>query len=271
MVYLKVTNEDDNEFQYKTGLNIFNKSFNENHVNSGLHFSDTENIHEFYEYGVWIREVIVPRDSKIIVDSIGKYRADNIILKERHSLFKKDTYDFFNIKLSNTLYDFICGIKNTEQHGFRGHLEIVKYLYEVLKAPCGKWALKEASQSGNLEIVKYLNEVVKAPFDSRAIYSASEFGRLEVIKYLHKIAKTPYDELAMTLASSNGNLEVVKYLHEIIKAPYNEDAIFVSSKALLDEDSRVVGDHLEIIRYLLNNLRSQYDRLAINERVNRFL
>ena len=68
---VKIFNDEDNHkgFQYKTGLNIDTIKFNptEECKPGGLYFSDTENIIEFFCYGRYMREILVPINKVSIV------------------------------------------------------------------------------------------------------------------------------------------------------------------------------------------------------------
>lgn len=89
--YFKVLNEKEchNGFQYKTGLNVDTKPFNDNPDKSccegGLYFAPVESIFAFLEYGPWVREVTFPDDAKVVKDPSDpeKYRADKLILGKR--------------------------------------------------------------------------------------------------------------------------------------------------------------------------------------------
>jgi hypothetical protein len=84
--FYKITNKEENHFnfQYQDGLNIDINKFDptENCKKGGLYFTDLDNIPYFFDYGCWIREVILPDDAQIYVED-RKYKADKIILKEK--------------------------------------------------------------------------------------------------------------------------------------------------------------------------------------------
>ncbi|AYV85411.1 MAG: putative ankyrin repeat protein [Satyrvirus sp.] len=105
-IYFKVTNAEENHhgFQYMDGLNVLDKEFDYNRKNTcsagGLYFADNKNIHDFYNYGIYLRIVELPVDDPdfkmLHVD--GKFRANKIILKEKYRLDDPETYKKFGIK-----------------------------------------------------------------------------------------------------------------------------------------------------------------------------
>jgi hypothetical protein len=90
-IYLKVTNENEchNDYQYKDGLNVdsnpFNDNPNETCIKGRMYFTDLANLPEFASYGVWVREIIVPDDARVICEK-NKYGADRLILGKRWSM-----------------------------------------------------------------------------------------------------------------------------------------------------------------------------------------
>lgn len=61
-IYYKITNEREchNGYQYKTGPNVLSTEFAEagSCVPGGLYFSNKENIHHFYNRGIYTRSTI---------------------------------------------------------------------------------------------------------------------------------------------------------------------------------------------------------------------
>ena len=145
-LYFKVTNgkENHNGFQYNDGLNILKGKFNGDPkascVAGGLYFTDIKHIFEFLEYGIYLREVMLPTDDpdfKIVRDENNKWRANKIILGKRYNLNDVSTFEFL---ISN------------------GHFEVVKYLVSKganihAENDC---AIRWASQNGYLEVVQFL-------------------------------------------------------------------------------------------------------------------
>jgi hypothetical protein len=84
--FYKITNKEEKhfDFQYKDGLNIDIHEFNptDECEQGGLYFTELNNIKYYFEFGIWIREVILPDDAQIYVEN-KKYKADKFILKEK--------------------------------------------------------------------------------------------------------------------------------------------------------------------------------------------
>ena len=124
MQYYKITNfeENHNGFQYKDGLNILDKPFEEKGscVRNGLYFTTLEHIQKFYCYGVNLREVHLPVDDpefRMVMDPDGdKYRANKIILGKKYSLFDPETYRIFGLDISQNKYliDDACSYGRTD-------------------------------------------------------------------------------------------------------------------------------------------------------------
>jgi hypothetical protein len=191
----KVLNEKEchNGFQYKTGLNVDTKPFNDNPDKSccegGLYFAPVESIFAFLEYGPWVREVIIPEDANVVKDPYGpeKYRADKLILGKR---FKWGTK---------------TGIKKLVKAGADIHAE-------------NDEALRYASLNGHVEVVKLLLEAgadVHA-YNDESLRLASIKGHVEVVKLLleHDSDIHVYVGYALKNASDNGYVEVVELLKQ---------------------------------------------------------
>ena len=122
-MYYKVTNKDEchHGFQYKDGLNIDTNEFQPEGscVKGGLYFTTLEHITYFFDYGIYVREVTIPEDAKMVEDPEGdKWRADKIILGERYSIENfirkfKDKVDWSRISQYKKLSeDFIREFKD---------------------------------------------------------------------------------------------------------------------------------------------------------------
>ena len=132
--YYKITNakENHNGFQYKDGLNILIEEFNDNPeahcCTGGLYFTDAKNIFEFLDYGVYLREIMLPvenPDFKMVKDE-NKYRANMIVLGKRYELFNVETIKMLIEAGADADKDYALWYSARE-----GHLEIVKYLIEA--------------------------------------------------------------------------------------------------------------------------------------------
>jgi hypothetical protein len=133
--YFKILNEEEYHkgFQYKTGLNVDTKPFNDNPDKSccegGLYFAPVESIFAFVEYGPWVREVTLPDNAKVVKDPSDpeKYRADKIILGKRFKWVTK------------------TGIRKLIKAGANIHAN-------------NDEALRWASENGHVEIVELLKK-----------------------------------------------------------------------------------------------------------------
>jgi len=106
----------------------------------------------------------------------------------------------------------------------RGNLEMVKYCV-ASECAIDEMACELAAGNGHLEVLKYLHEEVKARWGSETASYADENGHLHILEYLVERKFDEYDEDACMIAAENGHLDCLKYLHETAKAPWNEDAV----------------------------------------------
>ncbi len=119
-VYYKITNKEEchNGFQYHDGLNILKEPFSieGSCCPGGLYFTDIDNIHYFFGYGCYLREVYLPTNSpgfmmvkdpndimiwqqSFIFNKSNKWRANMIILGEKRLLNDPNTKIFLMKKL----------------------------------------------------------------------------------------------------------------------------------------------------------------------------
>jgi hypothetical protein len=132
--------------------------------------------------------------------------------------------------------------RTIEVVAFKGNLEMVKYCV-VNECPINEKACSCAASQGHLEILKYLREEVKAPWDSWTAAWAAENGHLHILEYLVERKYDKYDEIAYFWAAEKGHLDCLKYLHETAKAPWNSDAIRRAH----------ANNQPECLQYLLDN------------------
>ncbi|CAL6381066.1 unnamed protein product [Bathycoccus prasinos] len=124
----------------------------------------------------------------------------------------------------------------------QGNMEMVKYCV-ANECPIDGWACAEAAFNGHLEVLKYLREEVKAPWDWYTAAWAAEHGHLHILEYLVERKYDKYDVYACEDAAQYGHLDCLKYLHETAKAPWNEDAVRKAHE----------NKHTECVQYLLDN------------------
>ena len=124
----------------------------------------------------------------------------------------------------------------------QGNLEMVKYCV-ANECPIDAFACEYAAENGHLEVLKYLREEVKAPWDWGTATRAAENGHLHILEYLVERKYDEYDEFACQWAAMNGHLDCLKYLHETAKAPWDYRAVQVAHR----------NDHPDCLQYLLDN------------------
>ena len=166
-MYFKITNaaEKHNGFQYSDGLNVLNEKFNDNPNDSccagGFYFTDAENIFEFLDFGIYLREVILPienPDFRMIKDPKGdKWRANMIILGKQYDLFNVETFQYL---IENGADIHACNDDALRCNAQNGHLDVVKFLVEKgadIHAS-NDFALRCSAENGHLDVVKFLVE-----------------------------------------------------------------------------------------------------------------
>jgi hypothetical protein len=129
----------------------------------------------------------------------------------------------------------------------QGNLEMVKYCvankFRVYKFPIEWRTCACAAKNGHLEILKYLHEEVKAPWDWDTAAWAAENGHLHILEYLVEREYDQFDEYALQWAAGNGHLDCLKYLRETAKAPWDSRVVYYAH----------VNNHTECVQYLLDN------------------
>ena len=133
-LYFKITNynENHNGFQYVDGLNILCEEFNDDPNKSccagGLYFTNAENIFKFLDYGIYLREIILPTenpDFRMIKDKDDKWRANMIVLGKRYDLSNVETFQYLVEKGANI---HACSDFALKWSKLKGHTEVYKFL-----------------------------------------------------------------------------------------------------------------------------------------------
>jgi hypothetical protein len=124
----------------------------------------------------------------------------------------------------------------------QGNLEMVKYCV-ANECPIGTYACAHAAQNGHLEVLKYVREEVKATWDSRTASFAAAKGHLHILEYLVERKYDQYSVYVCAYAAENGHFDCLKYLRETAKAPWDRMAVYFAH-----EYSRP-----ECLQYLLDN------------------
>ena len=119
-IYYRVNNKEERQcgFQYRDGLNVLDKPFDENEKNwssDGLHVVKEENIHKWLYFGIYIREVVFPKDDpefKYVeikkIDGIPQeYRANKLILRTKYHITNIDTIKKFKLYEHDTLLKYL--------------------------------------------------------------------------------------------------------------------------------------------------------------------
>ena len=132
-MYYKITNKKENHhgFQYSDGLNIliddFNNDPNQSCCKGGLYFTDAENIFEFLDYGIYLREITLPTSDQnfCMVKDKNKWRANMVILGKRYELSNVDTFKLLIGKGADIHADNDYALRWSAE---KGYLEVVNLL-----------------------------------------------------------------------------------------------------------------------------------------------
>jgi hypothetical protein len=124
----------------------------------------------------------------------------------------------------------------------QGNLEMVKYCV-ANQCPFDEGACRSAAANGHLDCLKYLHEVAKAPWDWRTAFWAAKNGHLHILEYLVEREYDEFKEYACLVAVEYGHLDCLKFLHETAKAPWDEWAVRYAHQY----------HHPECLQYLLDN------------------
>jgi len=267
--YFKVTNAKENHhgFQYRNGLNVLIEEFNDNPNDSccagGLYFTYKENIHKFFDYGIYLRVVTLPKEDpefKMVRDPQGdKWRANKIILGEKYSLFDHKTYQLFGLGYMQR--DMMDGASSL------GFIDTLEWLVQSgLNTHYSANAIDSASQSGRINVLNWwLKSGLKLKYSSNAInfinnnkrmdeyfdildwwkksgleisYSrdildnASERGYVDILEQWKKSGlPMKYSSRAIIFASINGRIGVLDWwLKSGLKLIYSNDAMDGATK-----------------------------------------
>ena len=125
---------------------------------------------------------------------------------------------------------------------YQGNLEMVKYCV-ANECPIDEVACAWAADGGHLEVLKYLREEVKAPWGWLTASWAAKNGHLHILEYLVERKYDKYSVHACAYAALEGHLDCLKYLHETAKAPWDDDAVRQAHE----------NNHTDCVQYLLDN------------------
>ncbi|CAL6395237.1 unnamed protein product [Bathycoccus prasinos] len=124
----------------------------------------------------------------------------------------------------------------------QGNLEMVKYCV-ANECNTSEYTCAFAAKNGHLEVLKYLREVAKAPWDEYIAIWAAGKGQLHILEYLVERKYNKYYNLACERAAESGHLDCLKYLHETAKAPWDYRAVRQAH----------LYKHSDCVQYLLDN------------------
>ena len=194
-MYFKITNSTENHhgFQYSDGLNVLIDKFNDNPTYScckgGLYFTNVENIFKFLNYGIYLREVILPTnnpDFRMIKDPQGdKWRANMIILGKRYDLYSTETFKYLIENGADIHAEDDFALRWSAE---KGHLDVVKFLVEndANIHVENDYALRLSAYNGHLDVVKGLVDKganIHAENDY-ALRLSAQNGHLDVYNFL---------------------------------------------------------------------------------------
>ena len=229
--YFKITNIDEthNGYAYRDGLNVLDKPFQPEGscVPGGLYFTTIEFIPNFYPYGVYLREVILPKkdpDFQMVGDPMGdKFRANKIILGHRYSLFDPQTYKKFKLDMSKN--KFIVGFASKY-----GRIDFLNWFKKSgMNLHYSEHAIDMASEAGQISVLDWWLNNSSLPkqgtgtsiwnhygllflYSKDAIDWASANGRIDVLDWWLKSGLLlKYSEKAMDDASRNGLVNVLEW------------------------------------------------------------
>lgn len=140
--YYKVTNaiECHNGYKYRDGLNILNSGFDDNPEHSCVHgrlyFTDYEHLPMFLEYGMYIREVKIPEDARVVKDGTDKWGADRLILERKYHIYsefdkwfdkERYNYDDFSYVLAWYFSKYFDIWFDKKRYNYRKHSDALAY------------------------------------------------------------------------------------------------------------------------------------------------
>ena len=225
-MYVKITNkyEIHNKFVYRDGLNELLEPFNDNETEScvtgGLYFTNIQNAHKYYSFGIYIRKINLPENDpefKIIMDPSGdKWRANKIILGKKYSLCDPETYKILNLKTPSTIFLIECAIKEDNINS----LDMLKKLY-LIDNPGTKLSFYEkicyiAAAEKSCNVLMWAKNEGFIIFNT--IYEvAASWGNIDVLQWAldnnDKYLSIDDTDDIINNAARRGHLDVLKWIH----------------------------------------------------------
>lgn len=211
--YFKVTNKDElhHGFQYNDGLNVLKEKFNDNLykecVAGGLYFSDSEKIPNFYNYGIYIREVFLPENDPDfkMVKLNDKYRANKIILGKRYSLEDPDTFKKLDLQMDYGIID------NASRDGNINILQ--KWKDSGVELVYSDAAINWASRNNHINVLDWWkNSGLELKYSYKAMDAASIKNHINVLEWwVASGLELKYSENAIDTASMNNHINILEW------------------------------------------------------------
>lgn len=253
-IYFKITNinENHNGYQYQDGLNILDKPFDEKGscAVGGLYFTTINHIHEYYKYGIYLREIHLPTDDpefKMVEDPARqKYRANKIILGAKYSLFDPATYIKFGLDMTKNDYLYYFA----SEHGLVKELDQLKNIMYNLDHYIN--GINIASANGNINVLEWFLHcsgpdlmytrminiqipsgginLIKPLQPFNAIDFAAAHGRIDVLDWFSGQGFELKYINAIDIASANGHTNVLQWVvRSGLDLEYTDSAIDIAS------------------------------------------
>lgn len=254
-IFFKVTNKDEMHYGHKyiDGLNVLPYEFNHStrycREGDGFYFTTRHHIHNFYEFGCYLRMVMLPEhDPTFVIKNVGiiegfEFRANKIILGPRYPLSKMETYERFGIKLPK------C--QNAITHGY---YDIVEHMINI--GHCNNERYGHLLYLATKHDLNFLKLLVRNGFDNvqdleKALLFAVDHGKYGMVEYLaNKLPKSTNWNHLLLIAIRNGDFGMVKMLRK-----YGANICYVHN--LYGENYplklAIEYGHFTIIKYLVDN------------------
>jgi len=117
----------------------------------------------------------------------------------------------------------------------QGNLEMVKYCV-ANECPIGTWACADAAQNGHLEVLKYLREEVKATWDSRTASWAAAKGHLHILEYL---VERKYDQYSVYACAECSRERPLRLFEVLTRNRQSAVGLCVRTRSALEQPTRV--------------------------------
>lgn len=222
IVYYRVNNanETHNNFVYKDGWNYHHGQIEKSPelLGPGLYFTNKKNLAKYICYGVYVREVYIPKENtdptfEIIPDIYGEqFRANKIFLGKKYSLFEPETYkileiepklhffDLMNKLIDENKYDILDNFLKSDigsQSDLLDHiicklaksstieslLILEQWKYNIQIKNIEKY-VNLAIKNANIIMLKWLNKNYKIKFSTQQLLSASYNNYQDILDFV---------------------------------------------------------------------------------------